>query len=137
MMAEHRLQHQGIAGTVGGHDDALVRVVWVYDTKFPWSLKLIVHGRNPLMRLVSRDLLNRGVSVPTGDLDLWIRPEFFARPAQVRFLIHVVDGLTMQLDLNRDDLIELLDEAERLVPFGTEEKFQDWDGGLALCEGAA
>lgn len=133
-MTRTRFDQWGTATFLGDTEER-VPVHWVYDTEYPWSLQLMVGGMQPVMRFVSRDLLNAGVSVQAGDNNFWMTPRFFDQPAGMRFYVHVVDGLTLQLDVPRTDVIDLLDEVESMVPFGEEAKHQDWIGGIEYCLG--
>ncbi|MFE0463512.1 SsgA family sporulation/cell division regulator [Kitasatospora sp. NPDC058965] len=103
----------------------------VYDPGDPFAVRLTFHlpGDAPVSWVFGRELLLDGISRPSGEGDVQIRP-VGEELSQVRILLRSPDG-DAQLRCAAPPLVAFLARADRLVPMGEEPAASALDAKLA------
>lgn len=110
----------------GRHGARVFRTLWIYDTRDPWAVHLMVqdlHG--PVRWCFARDLLRDGLLDGDGEGDVVIKPVKEGVDITLRS-----DKGQITILFSSDELIEFLEESERLVPWGKETEWTDIDAEL-------
>ncbi|MGP3999994.1 SsgA family sporulation/cell division regulator [Streptomyces sp. 8N706] len=102
-----------------------------YEVADPYAVRLTFHlpGDAPVTWAFARELLLDGLTAPTGDGDVHIRPIMPGFTADVLIRLHVGPDRAA-FRAGASPLIAFLDRTERLVPRGREQWFADFEGTL-------
>ncbi|MDH6127592.1 SsgA family sporulation/cell division regulator [Kitasatospora sp. GP82] len=107
-----------------------------YDPVDPYAIRFTFHlpGDAPVTWVFARELLLDGISRPTGEGDVHIRP-VGEELSEVRVVLRSPDGDAL-LRTSAPPLIAFLARTDRLVPMGQEFTGGDLDEQLALILGS-
>jgi hypothetical protein len=106
-----------------------------YDANDPWAVRVSFEtGEDTVEWLFARQLLTDGVARPTGEGDVRVWPTQHDGERLVTLAIASPTGSAM-FEIDRDGLVEFLQQTYLAVPTGCEGDVVDLDAELALLLG--
>jgi hypothetical protein len=100
---------------LGRGDQRRVTVTLIFDAGQPAEIRLVCSQPEPGERVLARHLLDDGLTRPTGDGDVRVRPLLFGAAPVIR--IRIAEGRDDRLvELPAEDVAEFLYWTHRLVP---------------------
>lgn len=106
-----------------------------YDPNDPYAVALAIgiECAEPVVWVFARDLLNSGVTSPSGEGDITVEPDAVSGGKQL--LITLATDCLATMTVDRDPVVEFLVETFAVVPTGTELDRIDFDAEIAALLG--
>lgn len=106
-----------------------------YESVDPWAVRVAFHtggdGDGVVEWMFARQLLTDGIGEAVGEGDVRVWPRAAPGPAAVHLAMASPSGAAL-FELDRDALVEFLQQTYLMVPTGTEEEVVDLDAELQL-----
>lgn len=106
-----------------------------YDAADPWAVRVAFHtggeGDGIVEWLFARQLLTDGVTGPVGEGDVRVWPSMRGSSRVLNLAMASPSGSAL-FEIDRDELVEFLQQTYVSVPTGAEESVVDLDAELAL-----
>ena len=106
-----------------------------YEATDPWAVRVAFHtggeGDGIVVWLFARQLLTDGVAGPVGEGDVRVWPSVHGRSRVLHLAMASPSGSAL-FEIERDELVEFLQQTYLAVPTGAEEDVVDLDAELAL-----
>ena len=105
-----------------------------YSASDPWAVTVTFQtggeGDGVVEWMFARQLLTDGVAAPVGDGDVRVWPTTHGRERHVNLAMASPSGAAL-FEIDRDDLVEFLQQTYLAVPTGSESSVVDFDAELA------
>ena len=106
-----------------------------YDSNDPWAVRVAFHtggeGDGIVEWMFARQLLTEGIAAAVGEGDVRVWPATHGAERVVNLAMASPSGSAL-FEIDRDALVEFLQQTYLAVPTGTEEDVVDLDAELAL-----
>ncbi|MDP3712967.1 MAG: SsgA family sporulation/cell division regulator [Mycobacteriales bacterium] len=106
-----------------------------YDANDPWAVRVAFHtggeGDGIVEWMFARQLLTDGVATTVGEGDVRVWPSVHGSERVVNLAMASPSGSAL-FEIDRDSLVEFLQQTYLAVPTGSEEEVVDLDAELAL-----
>lgn len=106
-----------------------------YESADPWAVRVAFQtggeGDGTVEWMFARQLLTDGVAGPAGDGDVRVWPSTIGRERVISLAMASPSGSAL-FEIDRDSLVEFLQQTYLAVPTGSEEELVDLDAELAL-----
>ena len=106
-----------------------------YDSNDPWAVRVAFHtggeGDGIVEWMFARQLLTDGVAKTVGEGDVRVWPTMHGTERVINLAMASPSGSAL-FEIDRDDLVEFLQQTYLAVPTGSEDAVVDLDAELAL-----